>query len=169
VVIVVPRPYEGPGQIVLIAKRTQARRVQQKILATRSWTKGQPARSQHPNEVSAGEEQYIPLDAAGTVDHVVRPLSDLRRRFAACAMARSSFSRISETRIRESVVDISASSEGRKLSSLLSLMPRKSIAPQIATRTSLEFSPTPAVNTTESIPPKTDAMPPTAVRSAEEV
>jgi hypothetical protein len=79
VVVVVPQPYDGTRQIVLITKRTQAGWVEQKIPAAGSWAKSQPARGQDPNEVSTGEEQYVPADATDTLDHTIGPLTDLRR------------------------------------------------------------------------------------------
>src|SRR5438132_1311779 len=68
------------------------------------------------------------------------------------AMAQSSSARITRTRIRESAPEISASSEGRAFSSRSSLIPRNPKVLQAAARTSGEFSPTPAVNTSASVP-----------------
>ena len=82
VVIVIPKPDHGPGQIVFITERAQARRTQQKIPASDTRSQPQPAGGQHANKVSAGKEQYIARDPPDTLNDAVGPLADLFRRFA---------------------------------------------------------------------------------------
>src|SRR5215510_5220575 len=83
VVIVIPEADHGPGQIMFVAERAQARRVEQKISTPASRSKRQPASGQNANKVSAGKEQDVSRNAAKTLDHAVRPRTNLFGRFAA--------------------------------------------------------------------------------------
>src|SRR5208282_1594155 len=82
-VIVIPEPDHWPGQIVLITERAEARRTQQKIFAPSSRAQSQPAGGQHANEVSARKQQYIPFDAADSLDDAIRAFADLFGSFPA--------------------------------------------------------------------------------------
>ena len=82
VIIVVPQSDHGLGQIAFITQCAETRRAEQKIPSLRSGSEGEPAGGQDTNEVSAGEQQYVSRDAADTLDHAVRALADLHRRFA---------------------------------------------------------------------------------------
>ncbi len=76
------------------------------------------------------------------------------------AMAQSSCARMTRIRTGESAVAISASSRGFWLAASSRFSPRNFRGPQVAERTSGEFSPTPAVNTSASMPPSTAVIAP---------
>jgi len=74
--IIVPEPDDWPEQVMFVAKSTEACRAQQKIPASGSRSKAQPACSQHSNEVSAAEDEYILSNLAETPNDTVRALAD---------------------------------------------------------------------------------------------
>src|SRR4029453_8053291 len=67
-------------EIVLITERAQARWIEQKIFASSSWAKSQPARRQHPNKMSAGKKQHVTRNCADALHYTVRAFADLFRR-----------------------------------------------------------------------------------------
>ena len=77
VTIVIPKPDYRPGKRVLITERAQARGVYREMVAQTTGSKVEPPRSEHPNEMSAGEKKDIAVDCPNTLDHAVGTLSDL--------------------------------------------------------------------------------------------
>ena len=59
VTIVIPKPDHRPGKCVLITERAQARRVYREMAAQTTGSKVEPPRSEHPNEMSAGEKKDV--------------------------------------------------------------------------------------------------------------
>jgi hypothetical protein len=77
---VIPQSDCRSGQIVLVAKRAQARSAQQEIFA-RPGFQPKPTGGQDPEKVSARKNQNIPLDRAHALDHTIGSCTNLARRF----------------------------------------------------------------------------------------
>src|ERR1700683_5414605 len=78
---VVPEPYHGLAQVVLVAYRAQARGAQQKELARRRF-EPQPAAGKHSQEMAARKKKDVSADGPDAAYHRVRPSAHLLRRLA---------------------------------------------------------------------------------------
>ena len=76
--IVIPQPNCWLRKVVFIAQCTQARCAQEEEFAG-ARLQAEPATSEHSQEVTAGKKQHITFDRAQTLDHAVRPRTDLAR------------------------------------------------------------------------------------------
>jgi hypothetical protein len=83
VMIVIPKSDHWLGKFVFITERAQARRAQQKILASGCWIEPQPAGGYNPNKMSTGKQQYVSGDCTETLDDPFCPLTYLCWRFTA--------------------------------------------------------------------------------------
>src|SRR5229473_125231 len=77
---VIPKLDDRLRQIVLVAKRAQARSAQQEISTSRRF-QPQPACGQYPKKVPARKNQNVAFDRAHTINHAISPRSNLGGRF----------------------------------------------------------------------------------------
>src|SRR5271156_6149485 len=77
---VIPKLNYRLGQVVLVAKRAQARGAQQKIFSALGFH-SQPARDQYSQNVPARKNQNVALDRTHAVNHTVGARSNLGGRF----------------------------------------------------------------------------------------
>src|SRR5262245_53188610 len=80
----VPQADDRLRQVVLVPHRTEAGRSEHEVLA-RPRLQPEPACGEHPEKVSAGEEQHVTSDGPHTLRHPIGPRSDLIRRFPSWA------------------------------------------------------------------------------------
>jgi hypothetical protein len=73
---VIPKSDYRLRQIVLVAKRAQARSAQQETSAGLGF-KPQPSRGQYPQNVPARKDHHVALDLAHAVNHPIGPHSNL--------------------------------------------------------------------------------------------
>ena len=77
-ICVVPQLNYRLGQVVFVAKRAQARRAQQEVLAGGRF-QPQPTRGEYSQYVSARENQHVAMNLADSLHHSVSACSDLLR------------------------------------------------------------------------------------------
>src|SRR5208337_1089421 len=73
---IIPKPDYRLGQIVLVAKRAQARSAQHEVSASQGF-QPQPTRSQHPQKVPVRKNQNVVPDRAHSADHTIGARTNL--------------------------------------------------------------------------------------------
>ena len=79
---VVPKPNHRLRLVVLVSQSAEACGIEQEI-TSREGRQSQPARGQNAEEMSAGEEQHVPMQGPYALDDPVGSGTHLLRGFAA--------------------------------------------------------------------------------------
>src|SRR5215831_12866070 len=88
---VIPQSDHRPGQLVLIAHRTEACCAEHEPFGVDSHFKPNPARRQYPNEMPAREKYHIPWQRAHAAYYAIGPRGGLGGRFPARATVAEQF------------------------------------------------------------------------------
>src|SRR5215813_11946891 len=88
---VIPQLDYRPGQLFLVADRTQACSAQHETLGIGRYFKPNPARRQYSNEMPAGKKQHISRHRAQAAYHAIGPRRGLGRRFPCWAAVAEQF------------------------------------------------------------------------------